>query len=283
MRGILVLGAAALVASAGASVTSSQAKPARCAATTVDYGPAKHPTLGELPWVLARPQTDAVLGFLVSYQRTLRDGRVNDSDGLVLWRTGERIVWTIREGPLTLVGRRLDGRGSFRTRLAASADGFVSEPRFPSSGCWRLTVGSASVVARVVSRPGRAGCDATRAAGSGLTLARPRSAGIAGGFTWRTDDDRLLLYTHGQGPGGFNAKVPWWSRRGHGSLELTGMRLDREGRFRQELQEAGTAQYAAGYHAVFPSIVDVPAPGCWLLRLRVGLDAAVLVVLARDR
>jgi len=233
--------------------------------------------------VLARPEKAAVLGFLVSYQGTLRDGRINDSDGLVLWRTGKKIVWKVPVGRPTLVAKRLDGPGSFRVRLAAGPDGFVSAPRFPAAGCWRLTLGPASVVARVVARPARLGCDATPAVDQGLTVARPRSSGIAGGFGWRTDGGRLLLYTHGIGPGDVAAKVLWWSRKEGGLLRLTGTRLDGNGLFRQELQEAGVTSHPAGYRIPFPSIVDVPAPGCWLLRLRTRTQAGVLVVIARDR
>ena len=283
MRRILVLAVLGVAAPTALALAQTRAGSSSCAATTVRYQPAKHPTLGEQPWVLARPQRAAVLGFLTSYRRTLRDGRVNDSDGLVLWQAGERIVWTLSGRPAALVARRLDGAGTVRVRLTKTADGFVSAPRFASPGCWRLTVGGASVVASVVPPPARPRCEATPAPAQGLTLVRPRAAGIAGGFAWRTDDGRLLLYTHGIGPGDIAAKVPWWSKRGHGTLHLTGIRLDRSGRFAEELPEAGTSQYAPGYVAVFPSIVEVPAPGCWLLRLRLGSQAGVLVVGARNR
>jgi hypothetical protein len=283
VRAILALLAIAGAAAATAAVTNARVESSSCAATTVRYQPAKHPTLGDQPWVLAKPQTKAVLGFLVSYPRTLRDERVNGSDGLVLWQTGEKIVWTLPSGPATVVARRLDGPGSARIRLSKTPDGFSSSPRFPTPGCWRLSLGGASVVANVVTRPARLGCDATVAPTTELTLARPRSAGIAGGFSWRTDDGRLLIYTHGIGPGDLNAKVLWASKRGHGSLSLTGIRLDGKGQFAQKFNEAGTSQYASGYHAVFPSIVDIPAPGCWLLRLRLERYAGALVVVARDR
>jgi len=278
-----VLGSVVLLAAAPAAVTGAGSSSAACAATVVHYQPAKHPTLGELPWVLARPEKAAVLAFLLSYQGTLRDGRVNDSDGLVLWRTGEKIVWTVPVGSPTLVAKRLDGPGSFRVPLTAGPDDFVSAPRFPAAGCWRLRLGPASVVARVVPRPAQLACDATPAADQGLTVARPRSSGIAGVFSWRTDDGRLLLYTHGLGPDDVSAKVLWWSRKEGGLFRLTGTRLDGDGVFRQQLQEAGVSSHPAGYRIPFPSIVDVPASGCWLLRLRTRTQAGVLVVIARDR
>jgi hypothetical protein len=35
-------------------------------------------------------------------------------------------------------------------------------------------------------------------------------------------------------------------------------------------------------HGVYPSIVDIPTAGCWMLRLRTGKLAGVLVVRAMD-
>jgi hypothetical protein len=93
------------------------------------------------------------------------------------------------------------------------------------------------------------------------------------------------MYTHGVGPGGLNAKVPWWIRRKWGpSLRLTGIRLGGGGVFRQEFRAAGAPSgRPTGYQAVFPSIVDVPSAGCWLFRLRTARLAGVLVVRAIDR
>src|SRR5919197_4189390 len=198
MRWLLTLGSIGVAAAAAAVVASGRPGAAGCAATVVRYLPAKHPTLGDEPWVLARPQTGAVIGFLPGYVRTLRDGRVNDADGLVLWRTGERIVWVLPSGKATLVARRLDGRGFVRVPLRKTSDGLLSAPRFPNAGCWRLTLGGASVVARVVERPARLGCDATPV-GDGLTRLRPYSSGLAGGL-WRDDDGRAMFFTHGQSP-----------------------------------------------------------------------------------
>lgn len=234
----------------------------------VRYGPVKHPTLNATPWVLATPGSAGVVGLLVSYPQMLRDGRVNASDGLVLWRTGAKIVWTL-SGPL--VAQRLDGPGAFRARLHQRL-------RFPSSGCWRLTVRKATIVARVVERPDTLGCDLTVLSQTGKAFVRPRSAGIYGGWTWRTERNGALMYTHGVGPGDLNAKVPWWVRRNWGpSLELVGTRLDAAGSFKQEFSGAVSPR------GVFPSIVDVPAPGCWLFRLRTARLAGVLVVRAVDR
>jgi hypothetical protein len=258
---------------AAAALTASP--PSGCPATTVRYQSAKHPTLGDTPWVLAQPASAGVLGFLVSYPESLRDGRVNRPDGLVLWKEGARIVWRASG---TLVARRLNGRGAFRIGLTRTSDGGVSEPRFPLVGCWRLTVrnaaGAASVVARVIPRPTSLGCAAT-VLESGSAFARPRSSGIRGGWPWQAAGP-ASLYTHGH-VGDRNMKVPWWVRRNWGgSLELVGTRLDAVDSFRQEFPMALSPE------GVFPSIVDVPAAGCWLFRLRTARLAGVLVVRAID-
>ena len=264
----------AVTAWAGIDAAATSSAPS-CAASVVRYQAAKHSTLHDTPWILARPATRGVLGFVVSYPRLLRDGRVNRSDGLVLWTTGTRIAWAGPSLPSTLVGRRLDGSGLFRLRLVRSRDGLRSDLRFPSPGCWELRLGAATAVARVVSAPSEVGCAATPLV-DGKAFARPRSSGIFGGWgPWRTRNGGALLYTHGHGAG-LNMKVPWWVRAGWGrSLGLAGTRLDAEGSFTQELPSVSPP-------GVFPSIVDVPAAGCWLLRLRTGRLAGVVVVQAID-
>ena len=267
--------AAAAIGFAALDVEAAAKRPS-CAATVVRYQAAKHPSLHDTPWILARPATRGVLGFVVSYPGMLRDGRVNRADGLVAWTEGTRIVWSGRSLPTTLVGRRLDGAGAFRTPLVRSADRVVSDLRFPSPGCWRLRLGDATAVVRVVSKPSEVGCSATRLV-AGKAFARPGSSGIYGGWgPWRTRNGGALLYTHGHGAG-LNMKVPWWLGRGRGpSLGLTGMRLDAAGSFTQEFPMAVSPT------GVYPSIVDVPAAGCWLLRLRTGRLAGVLVIQAVD-
>jgi hypothetical protein len=275
LASISVIVAAIAVVWAG---VEAAAKPARasCAANLVRYQAAKHPTLHDTPWILARPATRGVLGFVVSYPQMLRDGRVNRSDGLVLWTTGSRIVWSGPSLVSTLVGRRLDGRGTFRLPLVPSDDGLVSDLRFPSPGCWRLRLGDATAVVRVVRRTAKLGCAATPLR-DGWAPARPLSSGIRGGWgPWRTKSGGALLYTHGHG-GGWNMKVLWRAGRGAGStLGLDGVRLDADGSFTEELPTP------PGMNAVFPSNVDIPAAGCWLLRLRTARLAGVLVVRAID-
>jgi hypothetical protein len=197
---------------------------------------------------------------LPTYVRSLRDGRVNGSDGLVLWRTRALIAWN---EPGTVVARRLDGRGAFRAGASAL--------RFPSVGCWRLTRGSTSVVARVVGTPRKLGCAVT-VLRNGSAFARPHVSGIRGGWPWLPV---AQLTTHGH-DGDRNMKIPWWVANGGESLELVGSRLDAAGHFRQVFPMALSPK------GVYPSIVDIPAAGCWLLRLRTGNLAGVLVVRAVD-
>lgn len=273
----LFLIVAAAAASAWVGSTFASARPAAdCAASIVHYQPAKDPALGELPWVLARPQAPAVAAFLPTYERSLRDGRVNRSDGLVLWQRGERVVWNVRG---LVVARRLDGPGRLTAR------GPSVRLSFPTPGCWRLAVRGTSVTALVVAAPVALGCDATPAPQAQLVPVRPRQAGIAAAWTWRTEQGGLLMYTHGQGPDNINAKVLWWGRRLRvaDSLHLTGIRLDAPGRFRQTFPPAGTTGAPPGYAVPYPSTVVVPSPGCWLFRLRNGQSAGVLVVEVRDR
>jgi hypothetical protein len=240
-----------------------------CPATTVNYQLAKNPGYGDAPWVLARPSASGVLASLPAYPQSLRDARVNRSNGLVLWTRDSRIVWNVSGN---VVARRLDGPGRFVVQ---------SELRFPTAGCWRLThrVGltAVSVVARVLAPPKALGCAAT-VLDSGWAVVRPHSSGIRGGWPWRVTGPATLT-THGH-DGDRNMKVPWWIRRNWGStLALTGTRLDSRGSFEQEFI-AATDHDGPDDQMVYPSIVDIPAPGCWLLTLRSATLAGVIVVRA---
>ena len=182
-----------------ATVGAGRTQQARCSPTPVRYVSAKHPTLTDVPWALARPSTAGIAVFLVSYPQTLRDASVNRSDGLVLWSRGEKMVWNVSKASSAtrIVAQRLDGHGSFRIPITLSPAGLRTSPTFPAPGCWRLVVRraatEASVVARVVSRPKAPACAATPIDESSFAVVRPRSAGIAGAWTWRSEDDTALI------------------------------------------------------------------------------------------
>ena len=142
---------------------------------------------------------------------------------------------------------------------------------FPSTGCRRVRVGATSLVARVVTVPQKRRCGIT-VLENGRAYARPRSSRIWGGWPWLPI---AQLTTHGQ-DGDKNMKVPWWIDGGGPSLELLGTRLDAAGSFQQNFTEALSPK------GVYPSIVDIPAAGCWLLHLRSGKRAGVIVVRAVD-
>jgi hypothetical protein len=255
-----VIGAAAWLGFGAHSGKTARA--AACATTLVHYQPTKNPGLSEIPWVRARPDRAGVVALLASYRSTLRDARVNRSDGLVLWTRGERFVWAPTGAwsvEAVVVARQVGGARSFTTPIRVKNRRLVSILRFPSVGCWRLTVhtgrGTASIVALVV----------------------------AGVLSWFTPDHAALMYTHGAAPDEMNTKVLWWVRRRWGvRLHLTGVRLDGKGQFSQAFEQAGASSSPRGYHAPFPSIVNVPSAGCWLFTLRTGRLAGILVVRAVD-
>src|SRR6266542_2886699 len=95
---------------AGACCGSDRLPSTTCSATTVHYGA----TRVGVPWIKAGGFT----GHLFAYgARTLMDGRVNGSDGLVLYTGGGsadpamKVLWTARRRPaawLVLSGHRVD-------------------------------------------------------------------------------------------------------------------------------------------------------------------------------
>jgi hypothetical protein len=88
--------------------------------------------------------------------------------------------------------------------------------------------------------------------------------------------DRLVIYVGGRVPGGPATKIMWVPRRVGGRvLSVAGRRLDGPGAFAQEFLVA-----RSGRRILFPSIVDLPATGCWLLTVRNGSYRARFAVVA---
>jgi hypothetical protein len=112
----------------------------------------------------------------------------------------------------------------------------------------------------------------------------PRTSGLIGVlFGGEVVNGRLAVYAGGVNPGTrANEKILWIvSRR-----KRAGSRLAISGRkdgstavtYRRRLPEAGSAQ-VPGYN--YPSILDLPVPGCWKLTLRTGRVTATVSVLAQ--
>jgi hypothetical protein len=238
-----------------------------------------------VPWIAAGPAKARLEGVLFSY-RYLGDGRVNHSEGVVL-RAGEaeKIAWYSKRwggSKLTLTGKRLDGSGSFRRQFTATlGEGwYPSGITVPAAGCWELTLKTDGWTRRLVVKavdPAPVGtCDATPVGDDGWLKLVPSRSGIRGAWSWRTPDGGALLYTDGTTPNGGNTKVLWRGRPLGGTLVVTGSQLDGWANFRQEFKGAG------GQPGYWPSIVDVPEPGCWLLTVRiVGQTGAAGIVVAR--
>ncbi len=94
----------------------------------------------------------------------------------------------------------------------------------------------------------------------------------------REQGDRLLIYTDGELPGGGATKILWVVKPLSSSqVSISGRRLDGAGTFAQRFRSASSPD-----GTVFPSIVDVPSAGCWLLTVRSGRVTGRFAVVAAD-
>jgi hypothetical protein len=90
---------------------------------------------------------------------------------------------------------------------------------------------------------------------------------------------RLMIYSGGETPGGGSTKILWIVRPLSSSqVVISGRQLDGSGTFQQQFRSASASE-----GTVFPSIVDVPSAGCWLLTVRNGRVAGRFAVVAIDR
>jgi hypothetical protein len=279
-----VIAGAAVAAVSIPHATGSSPAPAACAAAPVHWE--WNARAKGVPWIAAGPAKTRLEGVLFSY-RYLGDGRVNGSEGVVL-RAGmaEKIAWYSKKwggSRLTVSGRRLDGRGSFRAQFGATlGEGwYPSGITVPAAGCWELTLRtdgwSRRLVVKAIDPAPEGTCDATPVGPDNAARVVPARSGIFGLWSWRTPEGGALLFTGGRTPNGGNTKVLWRARPLGGTLVVTGSRLDGQAAFRQEFKGAGGSQ--PGY---WPSIVVVPEAGCWLLQVRiVGQTGAAGIVVAR--
>ncbi len=260
---------------------------AGCPASTVHYGATSVGT----PWV----RSGGITGNLFAYSGSvLMDGRVNSSDGLVLYTRGGtgnpamKVLWTTRGGAgmLTVLGKRLDAAGAFKQRFAGRQE-FPSIVKIPTAGCWRLSVRSGSLRGAFVVRsvdalaeplcepsPVYRGVPHPRFGAVTWMPTVPRSNGIAAVRFVSTmpDADQAVIYAGGLAPKGWSTKFLWWSPRPAGGVALAGWRLDGLGTFRQSFPAA-----ASDDGTVYPSIVEIPTAGCWAVRVTIGSRTGLAV------
>jgi hypothetical protein len=102
-------------------------------------------------------------------------------------------------------------------------------------------------------------------------VARPVSAGITGHlFYGRTvRGPAAAMHIHGTMPDGGATKILWVIRAGAAGpvLVITGHNLTGAGRTHQTFPAASGGGVAG---TSYPSIIDVPTPGCWQFRLQSG-------------
>lgn len=272
-----------------------------CPATRVNYQRNRDAGTGlsDLPWIAAGRGPTRIVGYLFSYLVSLSDRRFNESSRLVLPYGGRssgaaapKILWIPRgaAGPMLVIsGRRLDGPGSFSQSEPVASGGFPSIVEIPSAGCWELTLATGNLRVPVVVQavePHETGCDATRVRhetnprlgvpGPWIS-ATPTSAQLYGQGSVVTDaGDTASIYAGGRRPDGASTNVLWIAKGKRGALlEILGTRFDgpREGPgwFRQRVRMAAQR---AGH---FPSVLNIPTPGCWLLTVRTGAVAGIVV------
>ena len=296
-RSIATSGAVLLLAAASLAVAAPTERqgPTACSPSLVRYEQNWDAGRGlaslYLPWVASGPADTRLVGHLSSHVSQLADGRINRSSGLVVPAgVPQKIRWSIRGGPpenrLDVVGRRLDGAGSFRASFRIAAGGtFPSQISFPAAGCWQLVVRTGvmrrTVVVRAVEPAPAGTCDASPVEDGRVRL-RPTRSGISAQWRKQTANGGALIQGESRlATGELIMKVPWSSTRTTGPiLHLRGTRLDARGAFRQSFEEAFSPRY------FWPAGVIVPEAGCWLLTVRIagarGTPSAAGILVAQS-
>jgi hypothetical protein len=311
---LLLLMLALMVAALGVQVASAHsqrngpadaATTATCTANQVHYHQNRDAGAGlmELPWVAAGRGPTRIVGYLFYYSAFLGDRRFNQAPHLVMPtgggipnRVAAKVLWVPRKGggrTLLIAGRRLDGPGAFRHRESATGPGFPSIVEIPEPGCWQLTLKTGSLRARVVVQavepPAQPVCEATpirhdpnpRLGTSRWIEITPKSAGLfaIGSVSIDPKGTEASIYPGRFYPGEKGTKILWvpthLNRVGK-SLVIIGNRLDGPGHLRQ-LQRVAYGQTPPLVGRMFPSIVNIPSPGCWMLTLRTGRTAGLAV------
>jgi len=77
---------------------------------------------------------------------------------------------------------------------------------------------------------------------------------------------QAIIGTRGQAEPGTATKILWWvDGKGSPTLTIVGNRTDGAGSFSQTITGP-----TLGDNTTFPSLVKVPAPGCWALAIHSG-------------
>jgi hypothetical protein len=291
VTGLSCLALAVTLAQAGTS-----AAPARCGAAPVQYGGNGFLPRERAPWVSAGSGSDRIAGFLYVHELNLGDARVRKAGLTIYAGRQNKIAWVPRRLDgigkwLTITARQLDGRGAIRWRFPRAIPlSFPSGLTLPTPGCWRLSLRSGgrrwTLDVRAIAPPAAARCDTTAVRTGRHPVdpsfdewveLTPRSSGISGTFSVAVPGTAgAAIYAGGRWPDGAQTKILWITRKPWLVMRIRGTQLDGGGFFEQSARAAGSSALGGA----FPSVVVVPAPGCWALTARTGPRGGVLVIRA---
>lgn len=290
--------AVAAFAAAGARGHADVPETMACASTLVHYQAPSAAGLSRAPWVSEGRKANA---YLLYYDAVLADGRVNQSDGAVIYAGGSaaslstKVLWVVQPSGVQAVmtGKRLDALGTFTQRLQRVASGrFQTSVRIPTAGCWQLTVQTAttraSAVFEAVDPPSVFSCDATPIRRDSpdpigreipWLAVTPSSAGITGTIFYRlpADASGAVIYPKKQAPGNGDTKILWKvpAKLAGAPLIVLASRLDAPGTMPPQLFDPASDNSPG---VSFPSGINVSSTGCWRLTVRSGRAAGAVVV-----
>lgn len=232
---------------AALSVTGRSSGAATCPSSRIHYERSREAGSGltELPWIAGGRGSNRLVGYLFYYGTSvLGNSRLNRSPGVVIPVEGmipagdsspaavAKILWVTRgkaSRRLLILGRRLDGPGTFRHTedAALSPSGhFPSLIELPAAGCWRLTLKTgrvtATVVMQAVDLPERPVCEPTpvrhdvnpRLGAPSWIQLTPSSAGLYAIGSVSTDPaaTEASIYPGSFYPGGKGTKICGYRR-----------------------------------------------------------------------